>query len=185
MAVGPGGLHRRQVVVRDADEALHQGLEAGLDLAIAGGGEGRQGAAVEAVLHDQDGGLLDPPLVTVKPGQLDGGLVGLGPGVAEEDPVHARQGGQAGPKLGLGGDLVEIGGMHQATRLIAEGLPHRGMGMAQAADGDARQGVEIAFTGLVPQPGARAVGEGDRQAPVGRHQGIAHSSSRSMHQQYK
>ena len=38
LAVGRRRLHRRQVVVGDPHETLNQGLEAGLDLAVAGGG---------------------------------------------------------------------------------------------------------------------------------------------------
>ena len=61
VAVGRGRLHRGDVVVGDAHEALDQGLEAGLDLAVAGGAQGGQGAAVKAAVHDQDGRFLRRP----------------------------------------------------------------------------------------------------------------------------
>ena len=75
--------------------------------------------------------------------------------------------------------------MNETAGLLAEGVAHRRVGVAKAAYGDARQGVEIAFARLVPQPGALAMGEGDRQAPVGRHQGITHAETRSKQKKKK
>jgi hypothetical protein len=72
-----------------------QRLEAGLHLAVARGGKRCQGAAVEGLFHDDDGGQIDALLVAVHARQLDRRLVGLATGVAEEHLVHARKGGQA------------------------------------------------------------------------------------------
>ncbi len=47
----PQGL---DVAVGHADKTLHQRLETGLRAAVAGGRQGREGAAVEAVFHDDD-----------------------------------------------------------------------------------------------------------------------------------
>jgi hypothetical protein len=84
-----------EVVEGHAHEAADQRLETGLHLAVAGGGQRCQRAAVEGVLHDDDGRAVDALLMAVHARQLDGGFVGLAAGVAEEHLVHARQRGQA------------------------------------------------------------------------------------------
>jgi hypothetical protein len=54
-----------EVVEGHAHETGDQRLEAGLHLAVARGGKRCQRAAVEGVLHDDDRGLVDAPLVAV------------------------------------------------------------------------------------------------------------------------
>ena len=55
----------------------------------------RQGAAMETVFHDDDGRCVYAAAVTVEPRDLDGGLVGLGAGIAEIDALREAVGGQA------------------------------------------------------------------------------------------
>src|SRR6266511_3453656 len=76
---------RGRVAEGHVAEAGRQRLERLLDGRLAGGGQRPQGAAVEAALagHDADR-LLAPVRPAPAPGQLDGGLDGLGAGVGEE-----------------------------------------------------------------------------------------------------
>ena len=125
---------------------------------------------MEAALGHHHLGNLDAAGVTVGPCDLDGRLVGLRTGVAEEHAVHA---GQARQRLGealLKTDAIEIGGVNQLVRLLAQRGADGGIGVAEPAHGDAGQGVQVPFTVRVPQPGALAVAEGHRQARVGVHQ---------------
>jgi len=46
----------RPVVVGNPHETLYQRFETGLNLAVAGGGQGRQCASVEGFFHHDDGG---------------------------------------------------------------------------------------------------------------------------------
>ena len=167
--------YRRKVVVRHAVEALHQGFETGLDLAVAGRGKGRERAPVEAALGDDDAGVQHLALVPIEPRKLDRRLVRLGARVAEEGVVHRGEATQALRKLLLQRDLVPVRGVHELARLIADRGRHRGMGVPQAADGHAGQRVQVFVALRIPEPDAFAAHEGDRQAAEGRHQaGMRH-----------
>ena len=50
--------------------------------------------------------------------------------------------------------------MDQQARLLAQGLPHCRVGVAQAAYGDAGQGIQVASAIGVPEPSPFAAGEG-------------------------
>ena len=163
--------HRGQIAEGGPHEARDQGLEAGLHLAVARGREGRHGAAVEGPFHHDDRWVGNALAVAVEPGQLDGGFVGLGAGIAEEGLLHAREGAKALGQLFLQGDAIEIGGVDQRAGLLRDGLGDDGMGVAQAADGDAREGVEVALAVLVGQPCAGAADEGHGKARIGIHHG--------------
>ena len=84
-----------------------------------------------------------PPLMGVEARQLDGGLVGLGPGVAEEHPVHAGQRGQLRAQRAPARRSGRDWRCGSAPGLLAQGVAHRRVGVAEAAHGDAGQGVEI------------------------------------------
>ncbi len=174
-AIGGRGLHRLRIVVGDPDESLHQGLEARLYPPVSGGAQGRQGAAVEARFHDQDGRLLDILVVAVQTGDLDGRFVGLRTRVTEEYLLHTRERGQGLPQGLLLTDPVQVGGMNQAPGLLAQGLAHGGVSVPQATYGDAGHGIEIALTGDIPEPNPFAAGKGDRKSVICSHQGLAHT----------
>ena len=158
------------VIARGANEAGDQRFEAGLDLAVAGCTQGGQGAAVEGALEYHDGGLVDPALVAVKTGQFDGGLVGLGAGVAKKTVLHAGDRCQRLAQLLLGLDPVQVGGVHQFVCLLADGRGDRGVSVAQAIDRDAGYGVEVASAPGVIQVHSLAVTERHRQPGVSLHQ---------------
>ena len=164
------------VVARRPDEPRDQRLEARLYLAVAGGAQGGQGAAVEGSLQYHDGGLVDLALVAVQARQLDGRLVGLGAGVAKEAVVHARHATQGRAQLLLGLYAVQVGGVDQFVRLLPYGGSDRRVGVAQAVDGDAGYGVQVAASLAVIQVYTLAVTEGHRQPRIGLHQRRRHDS---------
>ena len=88
------GFKGGNVVVGEEAKPLHQGLETLVIFGLARGADRRQGAAVETGLGREDHRALDAAAgVAVFTGQLDGSLVGLGPGIAEKDPIGAAVGG--------------------------------------------------------------------------------------------
>jgi hypothetical protein len=90
---GEQGLEGRRVVVGEVAEPLHHRLEALVVFGLAGGGHGGEGAAVEAGVGREDEGLGDAAHhVAMLAGQLDGGLVGFRPGIAEEHPIGTAAG---------------------------------------------------------------------------------------------
>ena len=107
----------------------------------AGGGQGRQGTAVEAVLHHQNARRIAAPVVAVQTRQLDRRLVGFGAGIGEEHLLHTAQRAQARGQFFLGRYPVQVGGVHQSRGLIRQGAGHRRMGVAEVAHGDAGHGV--------------------------------------------
>jgi hypothetical protein len=60
--------------------------------------------------------------------------------------------------------------MNQLSGLGGKGADEARVCMAQRIDGDARQGIEVTFAGVVEQPRALPVGEGDGEARIGVHQ---------------
>ena len=169
LVVGGDLLDGWHVVVGRTDEAGQERLEAGLRLAVAGGRERRHGAPVEAAVHDHHARCGDVPAVAVETGDLDGRFVRFGAGVAEEDVVHAGDGAQPAGKAFLGRNAVEVGRVQQRRCLLGNRRGHLGMGVAEAADGDARQGVEVCLAGVVVESGAFAARERYGQAGVGGH----------------
>jgi hypothetical protein len=147
-----------------------QRLEARLDLAAAGGGQGGHGAAVKAAFHDDDGRPRHVAFVTVQAGDLDGGFVGLGAAVGEENPVHAGQRAQAVGQTFLLGNAVQVGGVHDGAGLGGDRAGDPGMRVAEAAHGDAGERVQITPALGVFQPGTLAADEGHVLALVGVHQ---------------
>ncbi len=120
----------RQVPKRNADEAIHQRTKTFLGLGVGRGGQGGQGAAVKGALHDHDARQCEPPRAAQAAGQLDGGLVGFGAGIAKKYLVHASELAQSISQFFLQGNAIQIGGVQQGGRLISHGGGHGGMGMA-------------------------------------------------------
>jgi hypothetical protein len=108
--------------------------------------------------------------VAVEADQLEGALVGFRAGIAEEHLVHARQFTQAIGQRLLFAHLVDVGRMDQSPGLFGERRHQTRMGVTQAVDRNACQGVQVFLTLLVDQPGALAMREGHRQAGIGVHQ---------------
>ena len=174
LALARNPLEGLEVVVRNPQEALDQRLETRLHLAVRRRAEGGEGAAVEAAFHDDDHRDVHLEAVPVQAGKLDRRLVRLCTGIAEECPAHPRDPPERVRQLFLGGDPVQVRGVHEAARLVAEGLRHRRVGVTETAHRDASDGIEVPASLLVPQPDAFPPIEGDRLAGVRPHQGICH-----------
>ena len=73
-------------------------------------------------------------------------------------------------------DAVQVGGVHQLARLLADGPGDRRVGVAQAAHGNAGQGIEVLPVLAVPQPDAFTTLELHGQPVIGRHKMLGHGS---------
>ena len=129
---------------------------------------------MKGVLHDDDRRVLDVAIVPVQAGQLDGGLVGLSAGIADEGAGHAGYLRQPAGELFLQRYVVEVRCVYQLAGLSAHRVRHGRVSMAERIDADSRYHVEVALAATVDQPGALAVAEADVQALVGIHQGRGH-----------
>ena len=132
---------------------------------------------MKRLLHDDDRGLIDILLMTVKPRQLDRRFIGLATGIAKEHFVHAGVLRQPVGQALLLPDLIKIGDMDETPCLLGERLDQARMGMPERIDGDARERVEIALAVFVKDQRTLSVGERDRQAGVGIHQ-VRHGEPR-------
>ena len=97
---------------------------------------------------------------------LNGGLVRLGAGVAEEHPGAGRPGRPSSSSLGegdlrLGGE--EVGHVPERRQLAVTAVDERRVGVTERVDGDAAEQVEVAGAVLVPDVAALAA----RPAPAG------------------
>ncbi|MNZ65221.1 hypothetical protein D3C78_834080 [compost metagenome] len=118
---------------------------------------GEQGTAVEAVERGDDLVLL--AAITVErdtTGQLEGGLVGFGAGVAEEGAVG--KGGVDQFMRQAQGRLIgeHVGHVPQLVRLLGQGTDQRRMRVAQYVNGNPAGEVDQLATGLVPDAGTGA-----------------------------
>ena len=133
---------------------------------------------MEGILHHDDGGFGDVlVLVREQARQLDGGLVGLGAGIAEEAQVHAGDVAQGAAEFFLQRHFIQDGGVHQGARLVGNGLGDHRVGVAESADGDAGGGVEVAAAVRIVEPDPFAAGKADRLPGIGRHERAGHRST--------
>ena len=137
-------LHRREIAERSQGETLRQRAEMGLYLVLTRGGQGAQGPSVKGAGQGDDFvSVLSPDLAHEPPGQLDGPLVGLGPGVAEKDALEMRGGQEPPGQFHLLFLIEQIGGMHELSGLGGHDFRQFGMTVPQIADRDSRQKVRI------------------------------------------
>jgi hypothetical protein len=94
------------------------------------------------------------PVLKIFAGQFDGGLVGLGTGIAEKDAVRKTQFHQHPGQFGLGNGIIQVGHMHQLSGLAGHCIGDARMGMAQVANGDAGDKVRIAAPLGIPDRAA-------------------------------
>lgn len=122
---------------------------------------------MERVGRRQD--LESSLLVPKSAGEFIQAFVGLRAGVAEEHAPRGKMPHDGAGQVRLGGLVVEVGDMHQPARLLHQGLGDLGVGMAQRAHGDAAPEVDVTAAGDVPHNAARAVAQGQVEAPVAGH----------------
>ena len=109
-------------------------------------------------------------------GELDGGFVGFGAGVADEDfggGGHGARGERLfDHELGEGagpGVVVEVRGVDQGARLLGDELGHFGVAVAEGVDGYAGGEVEVFSVLNVPEVAAFAFDHHGGRADVGRY----------------
>ena len=169
------GLEGGDVVVGEVLESLHHGLKALVVFGLAGCRDGGEGASVEAGLGGENNwrlsaGAADAPGdAAMLAGQFDRGLVGFGAGIAEEHRVGAAVGRDPGGELLLLRDPVEVGDVLEFAQLPAQLAAHDAAAVAQGADGDAGDAVEVALAVLIPHPHTPAPNQFEGEAPVGVH----------------
>jgi len=163
-------LKRRKIVEGHVAEAGHQGIESLAELLLAGGGDRGQGPAVKGIEHGEN-------LVTAAPAhrtlvaahELDGRLVGLGAAVAEKHPGAERQLRDLPRQLRLPRNVIQVGDVQQTAGLLADGLHHARVAVAEVADRQAGDEIQIAPAVRIPQPAPPAPHKGHRKPAVGLH----------------
>jgi hypothetical protein len=108
--------------------------------------------------------------LAVPAGELDRALVGLRARVGEEHATAAAEERvQPGRDLGLDVVVIEVRDVQQCRRLVGDRGRDLGMGVAERRDREPGEEVEVLLAVGVPEVGARAAHERDRQATVGLH----------------
>ena len=162
-------LGRFQIGISHLIEAFDRRAEAFQVFLVAGGGDGRERAAVEGAFEGDDAVALRLAvrrLVFAR--HLDRAFDGFGAGVLEEHGVGEAQGAQpVGQPLAFR-DAVEIGDVPELLRLLGERLDHVGMRMAEGVDRNAGGKVEIALARGRKKPSALAPLESEVDARIGR-----------------
>ncbi len=99
-------------------------------------------------------------------GEFDRPLVGLGPAVAEKDPVSEGVLRQQSGQLGLLFDIIQVGNVHQFRGLFGDCTDYRRVAVAQGADGQAGQKIKIFFAPGIPDARSRPFHGGQGQTAV-------------------
>ena len=134
------------------------------------GGEGGDGPAVEGVVQGDDGAAAFAVLVkAILPGHLDHGLVGLGPGVAEEHLGQAGAGAQLPSQQGAGLGVEQVGDVSQLSNLGCDGGHPLLVAVAQGVHPDAAGEVDVLPPRQAVQGGPLPVVNVHREAPIGVH----------------
>ena len=159
--------HSIQVVAIHMDDAGNEWAKGVLLAGLAGERQGAVGAPVEAVVQgDHLGAVGTTPLA----GQLEGGLAGLGAGVAEEHPPAERVVANPFGQLDHGLGVVEVRRVDQTRRLLADRRDHLGTRMTDVGHRNARHAVQVGAPVGVVQQRPLPAHELDRLATVVAHQ---------------
>ena len=157
-----------EVAGRNLLEAVGDRLEAVHEVFPASGCQGGEGAAVEAAGQGDDvDGIPALHLGLVAAGQLDGRLVGLGAGVAEEGLAEVSRAEEPAGQLELGLLVEEVAYVPERVRLLHESFVDLVVAVAHGRDGDAGEQVDVFLAVDVPEAGALAVVDGNGVAAVG------------------
>ena len=137
-------LQRLDIPRRGVQEPLIEGAEIVVEHLLTGGGQGGDGAAMEAVdQRDDRGAVLAVVVHAVLAGGLDGTLVSLGTGVAEEHLAHAGALAQLFGQLAAGRGVVKVRGMLQLVGLLGNGLGPVQITVAKAVHANAAGKIQI------------------------------------------
>ena len=164
-----GGLEGVHIVQGHADKPFHQRPKPGLHLGVARGAQRGNAAAMEGLVEHHHLGSVNALVVAKLARQFERGLVGLQPGGAKKHIRHARERHQLGRQRFLQGHVVVVGGVYELRHLVLQGSYQVRMVVAQGIDRNAAQRVQVFLALGVPDAAALAVGQRNRQAPVGGH----------------
>ena len=163
MRVARGG----QIVERNVPETRRHRLEPFFHLVLAGGGDAGQRAAVKGIRRRQN---FKPAFVVAEfPRQLEQAFVGLRAAVGKKAFARADAFDEFSRQPALRFGEIKVGDVDQFPRLLDQRLGDGRMRVAEAAHGNARAEIEIAFAGDIKHITARAVAEDEVKAPVARH----------------
>jgi len=167
-AVADRGPRRLQVGEGDEAHVGEQRAEALPVLGLAGHRQRAEGPAVEALVEGDD---LHPARLAahhrlVAPRELQGGLVGLGARIAEEDLAREGAPGEGLGEADLRLDVIEVRGVVQAAGLFRDGRGQARMTVPEDAHRDARGQVQVAAAVAVFQHAARAARHDERCSAV-------------------
>ena len=158
---------RVQIVERNVPEARRHRLEPFLHLVLAGGGNAGQRAAVKGIRGRQN---FKPAFVVAEfPGQFEQAFVGLGAAVGKKAFAGADAFDQFGGQPALRFGEIKVRDVDELPRLLDQRLGDGRVRVAEAADGNARAEIEVAFARDIKQIAARAVAEHEVEAAVARH----------------
>ena len=124
-----------------------QRLKALMKLGLPCGGHRGQSPAMEGAGQGDD---LKLARSAVNTRELDRGLIGLGTGVAHEDPVGKAVVDQQFRQLDLRLCMEQVRHMHQGSGLAADRLGHHRMAVPQGTDGNAGKKIKILLAVRVP-----------------------------------
>ena len=162
------GLHGFQVVGRGVHKARRQGLEQLMVMVLPGGGQGCQCAAVKTVDKGDDGKVFRSLFIRgVLAGRLDGALIRLGAGIAEEDLLHAGFFAQGFRQQGAGLSIIEVRHVLQLPQLGGDCRLPFVIGDAEGGYADAAAHVDVFLSGLIVHQRAFPLNQLHREAGVG------------------
>lgn len=162
-----GGFDGLEIVGLEVAETRQEWVEALADLGLSGGGHGADGAAVERLVEGDD--FVSSGRLAEASGQLDQSVVGLGSGVGKEDFTGAGEDffHDELREVGLTGNVVEVGAVHQGVALPGDGSGESRVAVAQRAGRNARAEIEVFPTRVIPHAGAFSSDHGEGKAAVG------------------
>ena len=152
---------RVNVIVGNVVKACWQRAEALMVVRLSRRRERRNRAAMEATQRRDDLRFLRVERMRVFARDLDGALVRLRTGVAEERPVESRELHEFRCGICLRLCIVEVRAVDHLACLTADGLNERRIGMAEHIDGDAAEEVEVFVPIHIIGIGSFAVVEND------------------------
>ena len=157
-----------QIVRLGIDEALGQGSKIVVEDILTGRGQGGDRAAMEAVFQGDDGGIvLTLFLLRPLPGGLDGALVRLRAGIAEEDLLHAGLFAEHLRKLYAWLRIIEIRNMLERAELLGDGGHPFLVRHAEDINGNAGRQLDIFLARIVPDERTLALYNCHGEARVG------------------
>ena len=156
-----------QIVERHVPEARRHRLEPLFHLVLARGRDAREGAPVKGIRRRQN---FKPALVVAELARhFEQAFIRLRAAVGKKTFTSADALDEFGGKAALRFGEIKVRDVDQFARLLGERLRDGRVRVSQAADGDARAEVQVAFAGDIEKIAARAVAEHEVEAAVARH----------------